>query len=180
MYQPDTIYTTTETLTREKYPFVRCIKIYPKGEKIAHYEYYYNGTVTLESTYTDSAEMLIGIAKKYNTEGQLEYIEDYDKGTWTVMNFENYPHYLILEKMKKKADSLLIATYGQNFFNKHVIWEMDCSVYHDKDMKGANWTDAYEWEPKDFILDFGIKFSNHEYYSDQIEISMDSIGNFTE
>lgn len=111
MYKPDTLQISTAMLTRERYPNVRCITTYPKDQKIKHVEYYYNDTKILESniSYKLPSGDLTGITKHYDTNGQLEYIQDHDRGTWEVVKFDNFPYYQTLVKMKTLVDSLIIS-----------------------------------------------------------------------
>ena|ERR1035437_6838658 len=177
MNKPDTLYTSTAMLTRERYSELRCITTFPKNLKQKIDEYYFNDTRTLESSdIYDLSDNPIGITKKYNKKGQLEYIVDYDKGIWTIVNFDNYPHYPILQKMKQRVDSFLILTYGQQFFNKNIIWSPERSCFYNIDGTGANWTDYFEWNPKSYLLRYSIKLSEDEIYYGQIEINLDSIG----
>jgi len=178
MYKADTLYTTTEMLTRERLPNVRQISIFPKNQQVKHVEYYYNDTKILESNYTyklPSGE-LTGITKQYNKKGQLEYIQDHDKGTWEVVRFDNYPYYQTLVKMKGKVDSLIIATYGKAFFDKYVVWSPEGSAFYNGDGAGATWYDFQEWKPIEFLLRYSIRISEEEKYDEQIEVHLNNSG----
>ena len=177
MNKADTLYTSTAMLTRERHSELRCVTTFPKKLKQEIVEYYFNDTQTLESSNIyDLSDNPIGITKKYNKKGQLEYVIDYDKGIWTVINFDNYPHFHILQKMKQRVDRLLISTYGQKFFENNIIWSPDRSCFYNDNGTGANWTDHFEWTPKSFFLRYSIKLSEIEIYHDQIEINFDSLG----
>jgi hypothetical protein len=178
MYKPDTLQISTAMLTRERYPNVRCITTYPKYQKIKHVEYYYNDTKILESniSYKLPSGDLTGITKHYDTNGQLEYIQDHDKGTWEVVKFDNFPYYQTLVKKKKYVDSLIIANYGQRFFDNHVVWSPEGSAFYNGKGAGATWYDYQEWEPKEFLLRYSIKLSEDEIYDEQFEIHLDSAG----
>jgi len=177
MNKADTLYTSTVMLTRERHSELRCVTTFPKKLNQKIVEYYFNDTKTLESSdIYDLSDNPIGITKKYNKKGQLEFVVDYDKGIWNVVNFDNYPHFHILQKMKQRVDRLLISTYGQKFFNNNIIWSPDRSCFYKNDGTGANWTDYFEWTPKSYLLRYSIKLSLSEIYHDQIEINLDSIG----
>jgi hypothetical protein len=178
MYKADTLYTTTEMLTRERLPNVRQISIFPKNKQLKHIEYYYNDTEILESNYTYKLpnEELIWVTKQYNKKGQLEYIQDHDKGTWEVVGFDNYPYYNILVKMKGKVDSLIIATYGQAFFDKYVVWSPEESAFYNGDGAGATWYDYQEWKPVEFLLRYSIRISEEEKYDEQVEVHLNNRG----
>lgn len=178
MYKPDTIHISTAMLTRERLPNVRRITTYPKNQNIKHVEYYYNDTKILESTcsYKLPNESLTGVTKQFNKAGELEYIQDHDKGTWEVVKFDNYPYYETLVRMKKIVDSLIIATYGQDFFKEFVIWSPEGSVFYDGKYAGATWYNYQEWEPKEFLLRYSIKLAEDEIYAEQFEVHLDSTG----
>lgn len=178
MYEKDTLYISTAMLVRERLPNVRRITTFPKNKKIKQDEYYYNDTKILESNYSYKQPNgeLTGITKQYNKKGELEYIQDHDKGTWEVIKFDNYPYYNILQEKKKIGDSLIISTYGQSFFDKYIIWSPEGSAFYKEGGGGATWYDYQEWEPKEFLLRYSIKLSEEEIYDEQFEIHLDSLG----
>lgn len=178
MYQADTLYTAAAVLTRERLPNVRRISTFPKNQQIQHDEYYYNDTKILESNYSYKLPNgeLTGITKQYNKKGQLEYIQNHDKGTWEVVRFDNYPYYGTLLKMKLEVDSLIKATYGDTFFANNVVWSTEGSAFYNGDGAGATWYDYHQWKPVEFLLRYSIKLSNDEKYDEQIEVHLDSIG----
>ena len=178
MYKPDTLQITTAMLTRERFPNVRCITTYPKDQKIKQVEYYYNNTNILESniSYKLPSGHVTGITKHYNTKGQLEYIQDHDKGTWEVVKFDNFPYYPKLVKMKKLVDSLIISNYGQSFFDNYVVWSPEGSAFYNGKGAGATWYDYQEWEPKEFLLRYSIRLSENEIYDEQFEVHLNSAG----
>jgi hypothetical protein len=178
MYKPDTLQISTAMLTRERYPNVRCITTYPKDKKIKQVEYYYNDTKILESNiaYKLPSGHPTGITKHYDEKGKLEYIQDHDKGTWEVVKFDNFPYYATLVKMKKLADSLIIFSYGQSFFDNYVVWSTEGSAFYNGKGAGATWYDYQEWRPKEFLLRYSIKLSEDEIYNEQFEVHLDSAG----
>ena len=178
LYKPDTIYTSSGLLTRERLPNVRRITMYPKNEKIKHDEYYYNDTKILESTHSyklPSGEMM-GLSKQYNKKGELEYVQNHDKGTWEVVKFDNYPYYRILVNVKSKVDSLIKTTYGREFFEKYVVWSPEGSAFYNGEGAGATWYDYQEWKPKEFSITYSIRVATDEFYEDQIIVRLDSMG----
>lgn len=119
---------------------------------------------------------MTGITKHYNTNGQLEYIQDHDRGTWEVVKFDNFPYYPTLVKMKMLVDSLIISNYGQTFFDNYVVWSPEGSAFYNGNGAGATWYDYQEWQPKEFLLRYSIKLSEDEIYDEQFEIHLDSAG----
>lgn len=178
MYKPDTLQISTAMLTRERYPYVRCITTYPKDQKIKHVEYFYNDTKNLNSniSYKLPSEDLTGITKHYNLDGQLEYIQDHDKGTLEFVKLDNYPYYQTLIKMKLFVDSLIISNYGKTFFDNYVVWSPAGSAFYNSKGAGATWYDYQKWQPKEFLLRYSIKLSDDEIYDEQFEIHLDSTG----
>ena len=63
----------------------------------------------------------LGIWKEYNRKGDLLYTRNYDKHT-CVVNPKLYPYHQTLENMKTIADSLIVAAYGKEFMEKHIIF----------------------------------------------------------
>ena len=179
MYKEDTLYISTAMIIRERLPNVRRISTFPKNKKVKHDEYYYNDTKILESNYSYKQPNgeLTGITKQYNKKGQLEYIQDHDKGTWQVVKFDNYPYYNILQERKRKVDSLIVSTYGQNFFDKYVIWSPEGSAFYNGNGAGATWYDYQEWKPREFLISYSIKLSEEEIYDEQIKVHLDSLAN---
>lgn len=178
MYKPDTLQISTAMLTRERYPYVRCITTYPKDQKIKHVEYYYNDTKFLERniSYKVPSGDLTGITKHYNEKGELEFVQDHDKGTWEVVKFDNFTYYPTLVKMKNLVDSLIISNYGQSFFDNYVVWSPEGSAFYNGKGAGATWYDYHKWQPKEFLLRYSIKLSEDEIYHEQFEVHLDSAG----
>lgn len=178
MYKPDTLHIDTLTFVREKYPNVRLIKTFTKNRNIVYYDYYYNGTTQLESSYTyDKLEKPIGITKQFTEKGVLEYIQDYDKGEWIVYNKKEYPFYDLQYKMKLKADNLVSKMYGQNFLKNNTVWSVSGSYIYNKDESG-NWTDKFKNKPTKFLFRYNVKLDNYNKYDDLIEFELDKNGNF--
>ena len=176
--KPDSLFTSTAILTRERKPEVRCISIFPNGQKVMQEECYYNDTNVPEhkSSYTLPDKRLTGVTSKFDTAGALEYQLDHDKGTWKVVKADHYPYYQLLERMRGKADSLIIAAYGQSFFNQSVRWSAQSSIIYDGLATGSGWC-AYEtWKPTRFMLQYAIRLADEETYDDLITVQLDSTG----
>ena len=174
----DTLVTSTALLTRERKQEVRCISIFPAGEQVMHEECYYNDTNVPEhkSSYTLPGKQLTGVTSKFDTDGSLEYQLDHDKGTWKVVKADHYPYYKVLERMRGKADSLIIAAYGQSFFNQTVRWSPQSSVIYDGLATGSGWCEYETWEPSRFMIRYAIRLADDEAYDDLIEVQLDSTG----
>jgi hypothetical protein len=178
MYQPDTLRLDSLILIREKYPNVRVIKTFQKNKNVVFYDYYYNGTTQLESTFTyDTLERPIGITKQFTEKGVLEYAQDYDNGKWIVYDKKKYPFYDLQNKMKIKADSLVSKMYGHSFLVNNTVWSVSGSyIYNDKE--SGNWTDKFNKKPTKFLFRYDVKLDNEYKYDDLIEFELDDKGNF--
>lgn len=132
----------------------------------------------------------LGVWKEYNEEGELMHERDYDNGTCKI-NKSLYPYYDILEQMKKKADSLIVVTYSQNFFDNHVRFNFNCIAYNGKWKKYSwseekkwildylgTWTEPMKLKPNSFLFRYDVKLDNSDWYQDMIGIKLDSLGNY--
>ncbi len=132
----------------------------------------------------------LGTWKEYNREGDLLYTRNYDKHT-CVVNPKHYPYHHILEKMKTIADSLIIAAYGKEFMNNHIVFEFDCYAYnHYKTKfgccKDSMWTDDYlgSWtepmksKPNSFKLRYEVRLHKTDEKSIELGMDLDSLGNY--
>src|SRR5690606_30353207 len=81
----------------------------------------------------------LGIWKEYTLDGQLLYTWNHDDAICEV-NRKLYPFHNILERMKRKADSLIISNYSQEFFDNQVRFDFNCYAY-DKDGYVGSWTE---------------------------------------
>ena len=178
LFKADTLITSTALLTRAKMLETRRILTFPNTGGIRHEEYYYSDTKILKANYSYilPEERLTGVTKYFNAKGEPEYIQDHDKGTWEVVKQDNYPYYRTLVKMKKTADSIMVASYGQEFFTEHLRWSSMGSTFYDGKTKGSKWCDYEVWEPKRFLVSYSIRLSADEMYEDQVDVQLDSTG----
>lgn len=118
----------------------------------------------------------LGIWREYNFEGQLLYTRDYDNAT-CVVNKDLYPYNDLLEKMKSKADSLIISAYSQEFFENYVRFEFNCYAY-DEDGYVGSWTEPIKRRPTEFLFRYSVKIGETDWYPEMIGIKLDSLGNY--
>lgn len=78
--------------------------------------------------------------------------------------------------MKLKGDSLIIAIYGEKFFNNSVTWNKDGSYIYSG-AEAGNWTDKLSSLPDKFLLRYNVKLDDIPY-NNLIEFSLDAQGNF--
>lgn len=118
----------------------------------------------------------LGIWKEYNFDKQLLFTRDYDNAICEV-NRKLFPHHEILERMKKKADSLIISNYSKEFFDKQVRFNFNCYAY-DKDGYVGSWTEPMKRKPTEFLLRYQVRLKNSDWQSSMIGISLDENGNY--
>jgi hypothetical protein len=118
----------------------------------------------------------LGIWKEYNFDKQLLFTRDYDNAICEV-NRNLFPHHEILEQIKKKADSLIISNYSQEFFDSQVRFNFNCSAY-DKDGYVGSWTEPMKRKPTEFLFRYQVRLKNSDWQSEMIGISLDENGNY--
>ena len=118
----------------------------------------------------------LGIWREHNFDGELMYTRDYENAT-CVVNEKLYPYHDLLKKMKLKADSLIISTYSQEFFDNHVRFNFNCYAY-DKQGYIGSWTEPMEREPTQFLFRYSVKIGDSEWFPERIGIKLDSDGNY--
>jgi hypothetical protein len=118
----------------------------------------------------------IGIWKEYNFDGQLMYTRDYDNAVCEV-NKSLYPFHDTLERMKTKADNLIINTYSKEFFEEHVRFDFNCYAY-DEDGYVGSWTEPIERKPTKFLFRYQVKLNTSEWYDEMIGIELDEKGEY--
>ncbi|WP_417861501.1 hypothetical protein [Winogradskyella sediminis] len=102
----------------------------------------------------------IGIWKEFNFDKQLLFTRDYDNAICDV-NRKLFPHHEILDRMKKKADSLIISNYSQEFFDSQVRFNFNCSAY-DKDGYVGSWTEPMKRKPTEFLFRYQVRLKNSD------------------
>ncbi|MGI8892910.1 MAG: hypothetical protein ACR2GN_05560 [Bacteroidia bacterium] len=132
----------------------------------------------------------LGIWKEYNFDGQLLYTWDNDNGICEV-NKEHFPYHDILQRMKAKSDSLVIATYSKQFFDKHVRFEYDCYAYnHYKTKFGCcedsmwthdylgSWTEPIKAKPNSFKFRYQVRLHATDEMGIELGMDLDSLSNY--
>ena len=126
--------------------------------------------------WTKKSGRRIGIWKEYKFNGQLLFTRDYDNAV-CVVNRRLFPHHQILERMKKKADSLIISNYSQEFYDRHVRFDFNCSAY-DKEGYVGSWTEPMKRKPTEFLFRYQVRLKNSNWQSSMIGISLSEKGNY--
>jgi len=130
----------------------------------------------------------LGVWEEYDFGGQLLYTWDHDRGTCEV-NKRLYPYHDMLQRMKEKADSIIVATYSQQFYENHVRFEYESYAYNRHKTKVGDdslwthdylgsWTEAIKSRPNSFKFRYQVRL--HKTDEDGIELGMDldSLGNY--
>lgn len=176
--QEATQLTDSSSIVSTIYPGGRAVKETIKRSGLTYYKFYRNNTKVLTSTaFYNSHDVLVGLAKEYDDNGNLLYSIDYDKGQWTIKNKSKYPFFNLQNKMKHKADSLIKLVYGKGFLLNQAIWNAGTSVIYNK-TKSGNWTDTFKSAPAEFLFRYNVKIDKNHLYEDMIEFQLNAKGEF--
>jgi len=174
-----TVITDSSVITVKYFEDLNSIRVFNdlKNKKLTYYQDYYYDTKSIreQGVYNDGCS--IGIWKLYSPTGVLESITDFDKGVWTVINEKYFSFYATKLKMRRIADSLVQAMYGSDFFNKHIIFDLDQSGASD-DERYNFWTMNTHKKPKEFMMRYNIRLDSDTLYRDLIEFKLDAHGHF--
>lgn len=118
----------------------------------------------------------LGIWNEYLQDGTLLYSWDHDKGICEI-NKSIYLYHDLVEKMKVKADSLLISTYSNDFFENYVRFNYECSAY-DKDGYVGGWIEPLQRKPTRFLFWYSVKLPFSDWYDQMIGIELDENGRY--
>ncbi len=130
----------------------------------------------------------MGVWQEYNFDGQLLFTWDYDRNICKV-NKSLYPYHDLMEQMKSKADSIIMATYSPEFYDNHVRFEYDCYAYHryrdtfDDEIFWAqnylgSWTEPMKAKPNSFLFRYQVRLHKSDKKSIELGIELDSLGNY--
>jgi hypothetical protein len=132
----------------------------------------------------------LGIWKEFNSEGELMYTWNHDKHT-CVVNPKHYPYHQILESMKQITDSLLVVEYGQEFIEKHIVFDFNCYAYNKyrtkytwsqdslwtEDYLGS-WTEPLKSKPNSFLFRYEVRLNPLDEKYIELGICLDAKGNY--
>ena len=117
----------------------------------------------------------IGIYKVYTIEGDLLYTKDYDTGNFTL-NERYFPYHKTVAKVKKIADSLIIANYSQEFFDTNISSNFRIFAY-DKEGNVDYVTIPMKTTPVEFDFSYNVRLWDFEWEDEIISVSLDNKGN---
>jgi hypothetical protein len=130
----------------------------------------------------------IGEWSEYKIDGTWLYTIDYTKHNWEY-NKEEFKYQYLKDKMKAKADEILLNKFGKEFFENNIVFNFHGNTYIGKweqfetgkfwmqDKYLGSWIEPINQKPNSYLLDYTIKLSNNEFYNDKLRIELDSIGN---
>ena len=170
--------TDSSSIVSTIYPGGREVKETVKRSGLTYYKFYRNNKNVLTSTALyDHHNVLIGITKEYDNNGNLLYSINHDKGQWIIKNKSKYPFFGLQNKIKFKADSLVRLVYGKYFLLNQAIWNVGTSAIYNKTESG-NWTDSFKSEPVEFLFRYNVKINKNHIYKDAIEFKLNAKGEF--
>jgi hypothetical protein len=132
----------------------------------------------------------LGIWKEYDRQGNLLFTQNHDKHT-CVVNPKMFPYHKTLEKMKQTADKMIIEAYGNQFMDKHIVFNFDCYAYNKYKTKfgcceDSMWTEDYlgSWtepmtsKPNSFLLRYEVRLNPTDEDFIELGICLDSNGKY--
>ncbi len=137
-------------------------------------------------------EEKFGIWKEFKRNGEILYKHNYDDNSITF-NESSYPYFNYLQKIKQKADSILIKQYSQSFFDNNIRLNYDFSSFYVGKWKyfptapkqkyygqesGGNWKKPVEQKPNTFLFRYDVKIKDGPWNNRMIMFELDSLGNF--
>lgn len=175
--QKKIIYTDSSRIEIDTFRNQRIEEEFIKNKNLIRWTYYNEQNIVGTLGFYDTVRHYpIGVWQEFDDEGKLIRIENYDEGTWTVINKRLYPHKSYMDGIKEKADKIIIATYGMDFFKKHVKWSFGQSYIYFKGGGGDNWTEPTRVKPTHFLIRYDLVFGGGKVYDDMIEFHLDAAG----
>lgn len=132
----------------------------------------------------------LGTWKEYDRKGNLLFTWNHDKYS-CIINPKLFPYHKTLERMKQNADKMIIAAYGKEFMDKHIIFDFDCYAYNKYKTKfscceDSMWTEDYlgSWtkpmmsKPNSFLFRYKVRLNLKDEKSIELGICLDEKGNY--
>lgn len=170
--------TDSSRIETRQYPGGREVKEILRRKDRVYWRFYRNnGTQVTTTAMFNKAGRTIGLWTEYDDHGKMQYVIDCDRGTWRVAQLKAYPFFALQRRMKARADSLLVATYGQQFVQHYTVWNIQGSYIHNAQESG-NWTDQLAASPTRFLFRYDLKLDAQHVYTELIEFELDARGQF--
>ncbi|WP_377101727.1 hypothetical protein [Mucilaginibacter calamicampi] len=170
--------TDSSTIETKYYQSLNSIRVFNnlnKQNKSYYTDYYYDSKKVRETgAFLNNGSY--GVWREFFPNGKLKREINYAIGKITFFNKTAYPFYDYQLNIKSKADALIKHVYGDEFFKKHIIWDIGGSFIYNGTLSG-NWTDSLELKPKEFLMRYAIKFDGKTYF-EMIELHIDKDGKF--
>lgn len=175
----DTLILGNLRIVGERFYEFRDIKTLDKAKDYVVGEQFYDNIKQIKKiTKYDTVGRPIGIAKHYTKNGELQYIQNYDKGEWIVYDKASHPHYDLQNTIKAKADSLISIMYGNDFLYNHTVWVIDGSYISNDKERRTKWTEKLKEEPTKFSFCYKVKLDSQNNYNSYIYFDLDNNGFF--
>jgi hypothetical protein len=170
--------TDSSRIETQQYPGGREVKEILRRKDQVYWRFYRNsGTQVTTTAMFNKAGRTIGLWTEYDDYGKMQYVIDCDRGTWRVAQLKAYPFFALQRRMKARADSLLAATYGQQFMQQYTVWNiLDSYIYNEQE--SGNWTDQLIAPPTRFLFRYDLKLDAQHVYPKLIEFELDARGQF--
>ena len=111
---------------------------------------------------------------EYMIDGTWLYDINYTNNTWKY-NKEIFKYQDKKDRIKDKADSLIISKFGSDFFKNNVVFRFQGGTYLNGKYLGS-WIEPIKSSPDEYYLNYTIKLGNRDYYDRMLQIKLDSTG----
>ena len=139
-------------------------------------DFFVKDSILYREGWGDSTRAQFGIWKTYNNKGKWLNSIDYSNNTWEY-NKALYPFSDLQENAKIKGDSLIIQTYGKEFFEKHIGWNIlfgPSIIFKNNHILG-DWTEPVKEKPLGYKMQYDVRFDGRNYLW-LIQFALDSNG----
>ncbi|GAB2842668.1 hypothetical protein GCM10027043_52460 [Ferruginibacter profundus] len=153
---------------------------FKKGNRILSTSYF-DDTMTIKNiSYNDTLGNFIGVQKIFDKKGKLILTIDHDKLNWNA-DTDVYHNYLLLVRVKARADSVLRIYFGKQFTSTSIRWNIFNSCYFAGNSSSPNfdisWTreDYSSYKPTVCYIVYDIV--NENEWRGQLKMLIDTTGN---
>ncbi len=144
---------------------------------ISYYTEYYLDTKKIKKEGMYDHGYPTGLWKEYSQDGKVTVETNYNDSIWCLQNRSNFKFFDLQFKMKEIADSIIISTYSQDFFNKHIEWNpMQSSMNNGREYR--RWNEKINKRPTKFSFYYDFRIDQKHIYKNMIRIVLDSLGSF--
>jgi hypothetical protein len=168
--------TDSSRIETQQYPGGREVKEILRQKDRVYWRFYReNGAQVTTTAMFNKDGRTIGLWTEYDDHGKVRYVIDCDQGTWRVAQLKAYPFFALQRRMKARADSLLVTTYGRQFVQQYTVWNIQGSAIYNGQESG-NWTDQLAAPPNRFLFRYDVKLDAQHVYPKLIQFALDARG----